>query len=181
MKSLMTIAVASVSQKGVYSNYTDGTTSFNEYDAEIERLYQNQVLKQQASYKQFDKSMRLTLNEIQIPMYTRLMKKYTESEMSFMKPWIKKALAEDYRKAQFLLRKMKFDKQYNAETKIVNAMFPHMKIGTKLIDYLYKNDLPKEVTLRSLHISQQEVVDEFIKNRLLPKNFYELTFTSLQL
>jgi hypothetical protein len=36
-------------------------------------------------------------------------------------------------------------------------------------------DLPKSATLRSLGISTKEVIDEFIKRRLLPQNFFTIT------
>jgi hypothetical protein len=61
----------------------------------------------------------------------------------------------------------------------MNAIFPSFNIGSKDHDWLL--ELPKTVTLRSLGISTKEVIDEFIKRKLLPKNFHTITIQNVAL
>jgi hypothetical protein len=41
--------------------------------------------------------------------------------------------------------------------------------------------LPKNATLKKLNISTRDVINEFIKRKLLPKNFYQLSPESIVL
>lgn len=116
------------------------------------------------------------LNMIQRQMFRRLMyglKEYTPDQMSAMSPSAITQIVEDYKKAKRALHVLKAKRYYYAETKLLNAIFPNANIGAKDFDWLI--DVPKNVTLRSLGISTKEVIDEFIKRKLLPKNFYSIT------
>jgi hypothetical protein len=119
---------------------------------------------------------KIHLNMIQRQMFRRLMyglKEYTPEQMATMSPSAVTNIVEDYKKAKRALHILKSKRYYQAETKLLSAIFPNMELGTKDFDWYL--DVPKHVTLRSLGISTKEVIDEFITRRLLPKNFYNLT------
>jgi esterase/lipase len=119
---------------------------------------------------------KIHLNMIQRQMFRRLMyglKEYTPEQMASMSPTAITNIVEDYKKAKRALHVLKAKRHYQAETKLLNAIFPDMEIGTKDFDWYL--DVSKHITLRSLGISTKEVIDEFITRRLLPKNFYTIT------
>lgn len=125
---------------------------------------------------------KLHLNLIQRQMYRRLMyglKEYTPEQVASFSPQTIEKIVSDYKKTKRYLHILKAKKYYYAETLIINAIFPHAKIGSK--DYDWFLDLPKNVTLRSLGISTREVVEELIKRKLLPYNFFQLTPESVKL
>jgi hypothetical protein len=68
---------------------------------------------------------------------------------------------------------MKAKKLYKNETNLINSIFSHVNIGEKDFDWLI--ELPKSATLKKLGITTREVINEFIKRKLLPKNFYSLS------
>lgn len=127
---------------------------------------------QQAS----DNIEKVNLNIIQRQMFRRLMyglKEYTPEQMSSMSPQAITRIVEDYKKAKRALHILKAKQFYEAETKLLAAIFPHTNLGKNDFDWLV--DLPKSVTLRNLGISTKQVIDEFITRKLLPANFYELS------
>lgn len=129
-----------------------------------------------------DEIEKIHLNLIQRQMYRRLMyglKEYTPEQVASFSPATLSRIVEDYKKAKRALHVLKAKKFYYAETMLINAIFPHAKVGEKDFDWFL--ELPKSVTLRSLGISTTEVIDEFIKRRLLPKNFHSLTLQNVEL
>lgn len=119
---------------------------------------------------------KIHLNMIQRQMFRRLMyglKEYGPEQIACMSPSSISRIVEDYKKAKRALHILKAKKYYHAETKLLSAIFPHANLGQKDHDWFL--ELPKNVTLRSLGISTKEVIDEFIKRKLLPRNFYQLT------
>ena len=122
------------------------------------------------------------LNLIQRQMYRRLMyglKEYTPEQIASFSPQTIEKIVDDYKKTKRYLHILKAKKLYSAETKIINAIFPHAKIGSK--DYDWFLDLPKSATLRSLGISTKDVISELIRRKLLPRNFFELTPENVKL
>jgi len=114
-------------------------------------------------------------------MYRRLMyglKEYTPEQVASFSPSTLSRIVADYKKAKQYLHILKAKKLFGPETKIINAIFPHAKIGEKDFDWFI--DLPKSATLRNLGISTREVIDEFVRRKLLPKNFFSLE-TEIQL
>lgn len=125
---------------------------------------------------------KIHLNMIQRQMFRRLMyglKEYSPEQMASMSPSAITQIVEDYKKAKRALHVLKAKKFYHAETKLMNAIFPNMNIGSKDFDWFL--DIPKNVTLRSLGISTKQVIDEFISRKLLPKNFYSITPENVQM
>lgn len=122
------------------------------------------------------------LNMVQRQMFRRLMyglKEYAPEQIASLSPSTLSKIVEDYKKAKRALHIMKAKKYYHAETKLMNAIFPTFNIGSKDHDWFL--ELPKHVTLRSLGISTKEVIDEFIRRKLLPKNFHSITIQNVSL
>jgi len=119
---------------------------------------------------------KLYLNQVQRQMYRRLMygiKEYTPDQIAAMTPSSLAKIVTDYEKASRTLHVMKAKIYYKTETKMVKAIFPHAKIGER--DYDWMMELPKNVTLKKLGISTLEIIQEFIKRKLLPRNFLTIT------
>lgn len=125
---------------------------------------------------------KLYLNFVQRQMYRRLMyglNEYTPEQISKMSTKVITNIVKNHEKALRTLHVLKAKKLYKNETNLVNSIFPHAKIGESDKDWLIK--LPKKATLRNLGISTKEVVDEFIKKRLLPESFYSLSSDNITL
>jgi hypothetical protein len=125
---------------------------------------------------------KIHLNMVQRQMFRRLMyglKEYNPEQIASLSPSALSRIVEDYKKAKRALHIIKAKKYYYAETKLMNAIFPSFNIGSKDHDWFL--ELPKNVTLRSLGISTKEVIDEFIKRKLLPKNFHTITIQNVAL
>jgi hypothetical protein len=125
---------------------------------------------------------KIHLNMVQRQMFRRLMyglKEYAPEQIASLSPSALSKIVEDYKKAKRALHIIKAKKYYEAETKLMNAIFPSFNIGSKDHDWFL--ELPKSVTLRSLGISTKEVIDEFIKRKLLPKHFYKITIQNVNL
>lgn len=118
------------------------------------------------------------LNMIQRNMYRKLMygiKDYTEEELKGLSPITITEIIINHNKAKKVLHILKAKKYYESETKLINSIFSHLKIGEKDSDWL--TELPKEVTLRKLNISVKDIINEFINKRLLPSNFWKIGLT----
>lgn len=129
-----------------------------------------------------DTSDRIHLNFVQRQMYRRLMyglKEYSPEQIAALSPSSINKIVNDYNKASRTLHVMKAKKLYKNETNLVNSIFSHVNIGEKDFDWLI--ELPKSATLKKLGITTREVINEFIKRKLLPKNFYDLSPETVQL
>lgn len=116
------------------------------------------------------------LNLIQKNMYRRLMyglKEYTPEQISAMSPSTIKYIVNDHNYAKRIIQVMKAKKYYQAETKLFEAIFPQLKVTD--IDYDWMLEVPREATLAKLKISTKDVIIEFIRRKILPKNFFELS------
>jgi len=115
------------------------------------------------------------LNAIQREMYRRLMyglDNYSNEERATMTSAQITKIVKDHEKAKRYLHIMKAKKYYQAETKLMNAIFPHRPTGIKDSDWFLH--IPKSITLNKLNIGPKDIIEEFIKRKLLPTNFYEL-------
>lgn len=169
------IAIVCANAQGIITIDDNGRAQMQRYD----KVYQsnqgamNNRIKKTAQRVETET---LHLNMIQRQMYRRLMyglKEYSPEQIAAMSPSALSRIVEDYKKSKRALHVMKAKKHFRLETKLLNEIFKHCPIGDR--DYDWFDPLPKEVTLRSLGISTKEVVDEFIKRKLLPKNFYSIT------
>jgi hypothetical protein len=125
---------------------------------------------------------KIHLNMIQRQMYRRLMyglREYDKHQLQCMSKPTTERVSQDYKKAKRAIHVLKAKKCFMAETKLVNAMFNRTDIGK--FDYDWYLDVPKSLTMRKLGISTKEVIDDFIKRRLLPKDFYLLTPEKIKL
>lgn len=115
-------------------------------------------------------------------MYRRLMyglKEYSPEQIAAMTPSVISQVVMDYQKASRILQVMKAKVFYKNETSLINSIFPHAKIGER--DKDWQVELPKSATLKKLGIGTKEIVDEFIKRRLLPRNFLSITPETIEL
>lgn len=142
-----------------------------------EDTYQSKAEKRNGKILQTKERIeKLDLNLIQRQMYRRLMyglKEYTPEQVASFSPQTIEKIVEDYKRTKRYLHILKAKKLFSAETEFISSLVPSFKIGSK--DYDWYIDLPKNATLRNLGISTKNVVDELIRRKLLPRNFYELT------
>lgn len=120
---------------------------------------------------------KLELNNVQRQMYRRLMyglDNYSKEERAEMSTDVLVKIIRNYQKAQKVLHVMKAKIFYAAETKLFNAIFTDENQQVKDRDADWMLPIPKEATLNKLGITPKMIIDEFIKRKLLPKNFYEL-------
>lgn len=144
-------------------------TKFHKYD----ESYTNTLDKRTQAVN--DTAESLFLNVVQREMYRRLMyglSNYTPEQISVLNPLQITEIVKQHEKAKRILHIMKAKVYYAAESKLLTAIFPNSKVGTK--DHDWYLDLPKCATLKRLGISTKEIIDEFIKRHMLPKNFYNL-------
>jgi hypothetical protein len=125
---------------------------------------------------------KLHLNLVQRQMYRRLMyglTEYNQEQIAAMSPSTISQIVLDYQKAAKALQVMKAKIFYKTETNLIKSIFPHAKIGERDFDWFM--ELPKSATLNKLGITTVEIIDEFIKRRLLPKNFLSISPDNIQL
>ena len=125
---------------------------------------------------------RVDLNLVQRQMYRRLMyglKEYSPEQIAAMTPSVISQVVVDYQKASRILQVMKAKVFYKNETNLIKSIFPHAKIGER--DKDWQVELPKSATLKKLGIGTKEIIDEFIKRRLLPKNFLSISPETIEL
>jgi len=121
-------------------------------------------------------------NPVQQNMLNRIMKGvsfYSEKELSELPKNIVKSIASDHEKASFLLRKLKVNTYYHAENKLLNAIFPNVKLGDKIMDYYIGCNQVVALSFIELGIGMEAVVSNLIRNRFLPKNFNDLSLQEL--
>jgi len=167
------IAIVCANAQGIISIDDNGRAKMERYDKIFQSAGRNNRVRKTAQRVETES---LHLNIIQRQMFRRLMyglKEYSPEQVAAFSPSALGRIVDDYKKAKRALHVLKAKKHFRIETKLINEIFRHCPIGEKDFDWF--DPLPKNVTLRSLGISTKEVVDEFIRRRLLPKNFYSLT------
>jgi hypothetical protein len=173
---------ANASATGIRINHTSGAYKFIQYDSSLDLNYQEQREKLRFSKNPngYQQDI-LALNAVQESMFLRLTKKYDKEDLRCMPVNTRRKITKDYESAQFIIRKFILDEHYHLENKLINAMFPHVEIGSKISDYFFKTRIPTGVTLTSVGISKRQLISEFISKNLLPKDFFELSVENLSL
>jgi hypothetical protein len=124
----------------------------------------------------------MQLNMPQRQMYRRLMygmKNYDDHERSGMSNRAIARVEKDSLTASRAMHVLKAKRFYDLETKLCKAIFPHARIGENDRDWFL--ELPKTATLKKLGIGTREIIDDFIKRKLLPENFYSINADNIQL
>lgn len=153
----------------IYYERTQNLTTVK-YD---KSLYQNQ---RNNSVNRFGG---LHLNPIQRSMYRRVMYglgDYTPEQIQEMDKKTRSAIDADHKRAKAAIDKMKYELTYAPVDKLFNAIFPHVKIGSKPYDFHVS--LP---SLRELRIGTKEVCETLINAGLLPQNFFSISTETLAL
>lgn len=138
-------------------------------------LFQN---KSQSSRKEVTRGF--YMNPIQRNMYRRLMyglNDFTQAEITSMDKYTKEAISRDYEAAKAVIQRLKYEEYYAPVDKLFNAIFPHVKIGSRPSDILYA-ELP---SLKELKISTEKVCNALMNSGLLPKNFFSISPETLAL
>lgn len=165
--------------QGVIAYDLNGNAQMQRYEKTYQAKSAQKSPKVQATSVAIEK---LHLNLIQRQMYRRLMyglKEYAPEQVASMSPSIITKIVEDYKKAKRALHVLKAKTFYKNETNLIKAIFPHAHLGEKDHDWFL--EIPKDITLKKLGISTQEVIEEFIRRRLLPKDFFSLTLQNANL
>jgi hypothetical protein len=159
-------------------------STFERYD----KKYQNNVkARTQNVQKTQSQVEKIHLDMIQRAMYRRLMyglKEYTPEQVASMSPKSLSRIAEDFKKAKRAIHVLKAKLYFAPETNLVNALLDMEKSNMERIgerDYDWYLELPKKVTLRTLGIGTRQVIEEFIKRKLLPKNFWNINSENVSL
>lgn len=171
MKNYSSITATS---QGVVTYDFNGNAQMQRYEKTFQAKSAHKSVRVKASNDAVEK---LHLNLIQRQMYRRLMyglTEYAPEQIASMSPSILTKIVEDYKKAKRALHILKAKKYFKHETNLFKAIFPHARLGEKDHDWFL--EIPKEVTLKKLGISTTEVIEEFIRRRLLPRDFFSLTF-----
>jgi hypothetical protein len=177
-------SVMTATSQGIVSYDAKNVAHLEKYG----KLYQN---KNHVRTKKVQKTIaeveKIHLDMIQRAMYRRLMyglKEYTPEQVASMSPSSISRIVEDFKKAKRALHVLKAKQYYAPETKIINAILKAEGAEMELIgerDYDWYIELPKTVTLRSLGIGTKQVIEEFIKRKLLPKNFWSINVENVPL
>ncbi len=169
MRKVKSIKIASSTSKGILYTSKNGKT-FRKYRPPLKKSYT------QVDFSTDNKDLyNVKLNMVQRGMYRRLLyglKDYTKKEKESLSTYLKSKIDNEYKVASRVLHVLKAKKYYYAETLLLNAIFPLSDVGQK--DYDWYLELPKSATLSKLKITTKEIIDEFIRKKLLPKNFYKL-------
>lgn len=176
--------IITCTSEGIVSYDAKGVSSFERYDKKYQNNFGARTKKVQKTKQEVEK---IHLDMIQRAMYRRLMyglKEYTPEQVAAMSPSSISRIVEDFKKAKRALHVLKAKKFYAPETRIFNALLEAENstmepIGVR--DYDWYLELPKSVTLRSLGIGTKQVIEEFIKRKLLPKNFWSINSQNVPL
>jgi len=157
--------------KGIVINYEGSTkSSFVHYEQPVQQVTNNQRVNKQRFYE---------MNQIQKSMYRRLLyglTAYSQEEISTMSPEVVFNIKKDHHRASELINIMKYDMVYESYNKLLSVIFPKVNFS------YYKDGQDVSLpTLKELKISTLDVVDCWIKGKLLPLNFYDLTLSTLKI
>jgi hypothetical protein len=123
------------------------------------------------------------LNMIQRQMYRRIMyglKEYSPEQIAIMGPSAENRIVNDHKVGKKAIHVMKAKKLYGVETRLINAMFQHIgNIGIHDSEWLLA--IEKKHTLNNLQIGVSEIVEEFMKRKLLPKDFHQLDINTVSI
>jgi hypothetical protein len=173
---MKTKTIITATSQGIIAHDKDGKMNLQKYADSYQSKsdYKNKNVQVTAD--------KLHLNFVQRQMYRRLMyglKEYSPEQIATMNPSVIVQLVTDYQKATKCLHVMKAKIFYKNETNLVKSIFPHAKIGER--DFDWYMELPKTATLKKLGINTIDIINEFIKRKLLPKNFLSLSPENISL
>lgn len=120
------------------------------------------------------------LNEQQLFMYDRVLyglSMYSKEEVELMHPDKKKRILKVQRRAQTLINLWKQRIVIELSNYFFLTIFPDSPITKQLVEDFSEPDelFINRMSLRTLKITRQQLIDRFIKEGILPKNFYQLT------
>lgn len=168
----MKITSASATSNGVQENLLEGKRQkYYRFNVSKEK---NQINKKKKFLKKDNDS--LYLNFTQREMYRRLMyglKNYSSEQIEAMSRFTQNKISKDFNQAQKQIHIIKAKQLYYAETKLFDAICPHLNLQTKDSNWLGLK-IPQNMTLRKLNIKPKEIIDTFINKKLLPENFYTM-------
>jgi len=157
--------------RGIIINYEDTKkSSFISYEPLVQQTTNTQKINKPRFYE---------MNDLQKSMYRRLLyglTAYSQEEILTMSPSVIFNINKDHHRAKELLNILKYDLVYGHYNKFLSVIFPK-------INFSYYKDgqdvsLP---TLKELKISTLDVVDCWVKGKLLPLNFYNLNLSILKI
>lgn len=170
---------------GVVYVYENGTSRFESYSRTKPKLKirTGKFKDTSMAAKRTRNRDNFHLNMIQRQMYRRIMyglKEYSPEQILIMGTAIEKRIVKDYCEGRKAIHVMKAKKLYGVETRLINAMFQHIgNIGK--YDHEWMLEIDKKYTLTNLQIGVGEIIDEFVKQKLLPKNFYQLDVNNVMI
>lgn len=120
------------------------------------------------------------LDFLQSKMYYRLvqgLKYYTPEQIEGMDEASIARIKNEHILAKSIIVKMKKQVYFKAIDDLFFSIFPKYKNDPEF----YSGTVPKNCTLNKLGITKKQVCLEFIKARLLPKNFFKISQQNLRL
>jgi hypothetical protein len=134
---------------------------------------------------------KLELNLIQRQLFRRLMygiSDFSQEELIALSPQSITQIVLNYEKAKKALHVLKAKKYYHDTNKLMDSVIAANFEKRSEKEYVPKNrdcdwylPLPKYATLNKLGISTKEIVEDFIRRSLLPKNFFQVSMENIQL
>ena len=162
------------SAKGITITYQNtGNSSFIEYEADVRSSETSPLIDSAKTY-----------NPVQQNMMNRVLKGldyYSANDLKGIPRVVQKAIVADHSKATFAIRKLKVNRYYRMENKLLNAIFPNMKIGSRIIDYYVGCNQAVSKGFAELKIEIDEVVAALVSQRLLPKDFDSISIENTTL
>lgn len=163
----------SANSNGIVISYRDANKhQFIKYE---NTYVKNVQLNSNVNYQQIDA---IYLSPKQKNLYFRLLhgfKIFTSEELKTFNSSTKKSILINYTKAQRILDRLKQDIIYSNVDNFMLFLFPKSKFIKEMTSVDgYLND-KNNISFKELGISQQNIINKFIENELLPKNFYQLT------
>ena len=121
------------------------------------------------------KKIDYNFNSLQLKMYKTLiygLNSFSLEEQKALSEESKKIIQKNHKTASVTIQIMKCKILYKSNIKLLSVIFPHLNIGSLDEDWIM--DVPRTQTLERLGITIKDVVDEFIRRKLLPYNFYDI-------
>lgn len=147
----------------------------------IFQKYENKEFEKQSKEAFIKKDVNL-FNNLQLKLYKTLvygLNSFSEEELECLSEEAKEKIKKDHKTASITIQIMKCKVLYKSDIKLLSLIFPHLNLGT--IDEDWIMPVPRNQTLDRLGITVKDVTDEFIKRKLLPKDFYDIKYKSIKL
>lgn len=140
--------------------------------------YQGKITQYQQEGSNFKgkKYQKIVYTERQEYLYNRLvygLESLSEEELLALKPSKRTRIEFFHKKAQMLINRMKQERIVALSDHVFNTFFPKSPLAKSLV--LNYRESPKilcKMKLSHLRISKPDIINAFINEKLLPKNFY---------